>query len=121
MSKSKLSRNPLRQIWVIVSAVFFLGSIGISTWQLYAKSFSSPSSPIPSQESSLTAEAQGYETVLQREPDNQTALEGLANARIEMQDFSAAIEPLEKLVKLYPDRTDYQAKLVKVKEKVGNR
>jgi len=52
---------------------------------------------------------------LQREPQNQTALEGLANVRLQMNNQVGAIEPLEELVKLYPDRAHYQALLGQAK------
>ena len=68
-----------------------------------------------SPESALKEQIQGYEIVLKREPNNQTALEGLANARVEAKDFKGAIAPLEKLVKLYPDRQDYAKQLVEAK------
>jgi cytochrome c-type biogenesis protein CcmH/NrfG len=70
-----------------------------------------------SQESLLAAQERGYQTVLQREPQNQTALEGLANVRLQMNNKVGAIEPLEKLVKLNPDRADYKALLEQAKGK----
>jgi len=41
----------------------------------------------------------------------------LANVRLEMNNGKGAIEPLEKLVKLHPDRADYQALLAQAKGK----
>ena len=70
-----------------------------------------------SQESLLAAKERGYVGVLQREPQNVTALEGLANVRLEMDNRVGAIEPLEKLVRLHPDRADYKALLGQAKGK----
>lgn len=58
-------------------------------------------------QSDLQAQARGYELVLQREPDNETALKGLLQARLELIRFKQAemkdvIEPLEKLAKKQP-------------------
>ncbi len=62
----------------------------------------------------LQARAKGYELVLQREPDNQTALRGLLSARQQLAqlglgDIKDTIPPLEKLAKLNPD--DFAAQL----------
>jgi cytochrome c-type biogenesis protein CcmH/NrfG len=55
--------------------------------------------------------------VLKREPDNEVALEGLANTYIATDNFKEAIEPLEKLVKLNLGRSDYANLLKESKQK----
>jgi cytochrome c-type biogenesis protein CcmH/NrfG len=112
----------LKQIMALVSMVSFGGSAIFGIVNLFGSGLSSQhrqkQEPVAvSQESLLAAKERGYETVLQREPENQTALEGLANVRLEMNDKVGAIEPLEKLVKLHPDRVDYKQLLGKAKGK----
>ena len=72
------------------------------------------------QQSKLEEQARGYELVLQREPDNQTALRGLVEARIQLRDLKNAIPPLEKLVALNPNQTEYIVLLARVKEFSGD-
>jgi cytochrome c-type biogenesis protein CcmH/NrfG len=101
--------------------VSFGGSTIFGIVSLFASGLSSQHQQKPtaavSQESLLAAQERGYETVLQREPQNQTALEGLANVRLQMNNQVGAIEPLEKLVKLNPDRADYKELLGQAKGK----
>ncbi len=111
-----------KQIFALVSMVSFGGSAIFGIVSLFSSGLSSQhqqkSAPVAvSQESLLAAKERGYVTVLQREPENQTALEGLANVRLEMDDKVGAIEPLEKLVKLHGDRADYKVLLGQVKGK----
>ncbi|NJO18926.1 MAG: hypothetical protein HC838_01050 [Spirulinaceae cyanobacterium RM2_2_10] len=51
----------------------------------------------------LENQEQGYADVLEREPDNLTALEGLARTRIELGKLEAALDPLQKLSKQDPE------------------
>ncbi|MFM6008966.1 MAG: tetratricopeptide repeat protein, partial [Sphaerospermopsis kisseleviana] len=63
----------------------------------------------------------GYELVLQREPNNQVALEKLSVMKLQMGDNQGAIALMERLVKLHPDREDYKTVLADVKNRAeGN-
>ncbi|MGK7922399.1 MAG: tetratricopeptide repeat protein [Trichodesmium sp.] len=78
------------------------------------------------QEADMLAQARGYELVLQREPDNQTALQGLLQVRLELiQSGKGKIEevipPLEKLSELNPGNTNYNVLLAQAKAYTGDR
>jgi tetratricopeptide (TPR) repeat protein len=68
----------------------------------------------------LETEARGYEAVLQREPDNESALRGLLEVRIEQGNISALIPVLERLAAENPEQPDYAVLLGQVKEQVGD-
>ena len=82
----------------------------------------------PAEQASGTADAQaeledrarGYESVLEREPDNQTALQGLADTRSRLNDLEGVVEPLERLVELNPDIPEYQILLGQTKQTLGD-
>lgn len=80
-----------------------------------------PTTTPNSQQGDLEAQARGYELVVQREPDNETALRGLLETRLKLQDIPGAIAALEKLVALSPERTDYAVLLAQAKQQVGDR
>ena len=106
----------IKQIFAFVSMAGFAGSTIFGMVSLFSSGLSSQHQQkqapvVVSQESLLAAQERGYMGVLQREPQNQTALEGLANVRLEMGNHKGAVEPLEKLVKLNPDRADYKVLL----------
>ena len=66
----------------------------------------------------LEAEASGYEKVLEREPSNDTALNGLLKIRLQQKDLKNAIAPLEKLVKIHPEQTEYGTLLAQAKQQL---
>ncbi len=80
-----------------------------------------PTTTPNSQQGDLEAQARGYELVVQREPDNETALRGLLETRLKLQDIPGAIATLEKLVALNPQRTDYAVLLAQGKQQIGDR
>jgi len=116
-----LAKPRLQRTFILVSGLCFAGSMVMGLVPLYAGQNQQTGRPVasvdqPSERDLLRDQEKGFSLVLQREPENQTALEGLANARMQLKDYAGAIAPLEKLVALYPDRADYQALLTEAKQ-----
>jgi len=85
------------------------------------------SSPTPSsaqtpttadQTAKLQGTIDGYSAVLEREPDNQTALIGIIEAKIALQDLEGTVEPLERLASLNPGVAEYSIALAQTKQQL---
>ncbi|BAZ12306.1 TPR repeat-containing protein [Calothrix sp. NIES-4071] len=81
--------------------------------------------PAVDQKTKLQDEVRGYELVLQREPENQTALKALLQARLQLLalgqgEIKDVIQPLEKLASLNPDQTKYAVLLAQAKQQMGD-
>jgi cytochrome c-type biogenesis protein CcmH/NrfG len=117
------SPKPIQRILIIISGIAFAGSTVFGMAGLFTSALQEPKdnakTAAASRDSQLEAQERGYELVLQREPDNQVALQGLVQARLQMNDLQGAVDPLEKLVKLNPDRAEYKAQLAGIKQRVG--
>jgi cytochrome c-type biogenesis protein CcmH/NrfG len=81
---------------------------------------STPTIPVQKQDE-LEAQAKGYELVVQREPQNETALRGLLETRLRLGDIQGAITPLEQIVKLHPEQPDYSVLLAQAKQQTGDK
>ncbi|BAU67149.1 hypothetical protein STA3757_45590 [Stanieria sp. NIES-3757] len=116
-----MNRKTLQRVLVLLFGLAFIGS---TAFMLVGSLFSNDSQPsaststatASSEQEQLQAQIRGYEKVLAREPNNPTALQGLVQARLALQDLPGAIEPLEKLVKLYPQEPELKALLEAVKQ-----
>ena len=119
------AKKTLQRILIIASAISFFGSTGYTLAQMLNSGFKPPEETTEvASIQQLQEQARGYELVLQREPENSVALQGLVDARLQMNDWQGAIAPLEKLVQLQPQQAEYQALLAEVKvqvEKEGDR
>ena len=74
----------------------------------------------PDRQVELQGRANGYELVLEREPDNQAALEGLVEARIGLGDLAGAAEPLARLAELNPQEPRYSVLLAQAKQELND-
>jgi cytochrome c-type biogenesis protein CcmH/NrfG len=118
------SQKPIQRILVILSGLAFAGStvlgmVSLLTTDIQASKNTPKTAAASKDAQQLKQQAQGYELVLQREPENQVALQGLVQTRLDMNDLQGAVEPMEKLVKLNPDNPQYKALLAGIKERVG--
>lgn len=66
------------------------------------------------------SQADGFTAVLEREPDNQTALIGLIEAKIGLKDLEGAVEPLERLAALNPNEPQYAIALAQTKQQLND-
>ncbi len=102
---------------ITVSALPLVGSV--IEGQQFAKSPSNEIITLSQQElTKLAAEASGYEKVLEREPNNDTALNGLLDIRLQQKDIESAIAPLAKLAKIHPEQTEYSTLLAQAKQQL---
>ncbi|MCY7283566.1 MAG: tetratricopeptide repeat protein [Cyanobacteria bacterium CAN_BIN43] len=116
---------------IIVSGIAAIALIGVplaaslsGLSQSRPQATSSPSalaSPSADSQKQLEETARGYQAVLQREPNNQTALRGLVDVRIQQRDVKGAIAPLEKLAELNPTEADYGILLAQAKQQLQDR
>jgi predicted Zn-dependent protease len=106
-----MDKKSLTKVFVIGAGIAFLGSSVAGLSGLIASSLDKPAAsekPAQSQNAQLQAEEKGFMGVLQREPNNQTALRGLIDIRIQRGDVPGTKIALERLVKLNPDNNQYK-------------
>ncbi len=119
MSETK----PLQRIFLLFSMVAFVASTGYGLFGLFSSALQKPEESAKNEaelvDKQLQDKEKGYELVLQREPENQVALQGLVDTRLEMKDVKGAIPPLEKLVELNPENGENKSLLEKLKQQVG--
>jgi predicted Zn-dependent protease len=105
----KKNKDTLKRVLIISSGLVFLALMVVPTLGLLKNNNSnSAQSDQPGQQETIPPEklqemAKGYEKILEREPDNLTALQGLAQTRLQLKDYIGAREPLEKLYKQNPE------------------
>lgn len=132
-----MSQSGNRWLVKVVLVVALLAFVGVSMVPIIAaiddsrrsetSTASTKGSSLPDTDpkSKLEDEVRGYQSVLQREPENQTALKGLLQARLQLLalkqgNIKDVIEPLEKLAKLNPDQTKYAVLLAQAKQQIGD-
>ncbi|MDR9403115.1 MAG: tetratricopeptide repeat protein [Halothece sp. Uz-M2-17] len=123
------SDNKKNKTWIlVVIGIIVVAFVGVSVIpflnnqqspQQANNPSSAPAQAQPEQEN-LADKARGYEAVLEREPENESALQGLIEVRIQQGDIEGALPPLEKLADLNPDQQAYRILLAQAKQQVGD-
>jgi cytochrome c-type biogenesis protein CcmH/NrfG len=118
--------NLLQRILIIASGLVFLGLMVIPLLESFGKkpnpTAANPAAgQNPEEQKQLLALAQGYEQVLKREPNNLTALQGLAGANIKLRNFEGALPPLEKLNQLSPNTPQIMPYLAEIRVQTGDK
>lgn len=117
------AQKPIQRFFIILSGIAFAGTTLLGIASLFSDALQEPKdnakTAMTAKASQLQAQERGYEQVLQREPENQIALQGLVQARLQMNNLKGAVEPMEKLVKLNPNNAEYKALLTALKQRVG--
>ncbi|MGQ9837298.1 MAG: tetratricopeptide repeat protein [Cyanobacteriota bacterium] len=121
MPQSKPSESPIRKLFktlVLVIGPLILLSFSFGPLlQAFGPSSSAETSLVTEQ---LQAEADGYRAVLEREPDNRIALQGLINTQLQLNDLQGAIEPLTRLVELEPEDRSLRSFLAQIQRETGD-
>jgi thioredoxin-like negative regulator of GroEL len=115
-----MGNKTLQRILVAVFGLAFIGSTGaiVMAGLFSNKNATSPtaSNNTPSLEEQAEIQARGYEKVLEREPENMTALTGLVEIYLQTGNVDKAIPPLEKLVQFYPEQKEFEQILQVIKQ-----
>ncbi len=128
-----------KQRWFLILFLFvaIIGLAGVSFVPVFSELFSSQPQPtaVPTATATATATVdarqkelqdleKSYLIVLQREPDNPNVLSSLVETRLQMISLGIkqpadVIEPLTKLSKLSPERTEYRVLLGQSQQQAG--
>jgi hypothetical protein len=119
-----MDRKQLQRILIVIFGLAFVGSTAFAIIEsLFARNTATTNNPAATEEASVTeqlkAQAQGYAKVLEREPENMTALQGLLQISLQMGDLQGAIAPLKQLIKLYPENTELTDLLTKIETEIA--
>jgi cytochrome c-type biogenesis protein CcmH/NrfG len=111
------------KVFLIVAGIAFLTSslLGIGGLMGSSPSKTAQTKNDPqSQNAQLKLEENGFLAVLQREPNNQTALKGLIQIRMSTGDVTGTKTALEQLVKLNPTNQQYQEFLTALNKQIAD-
>jgi cytochrome c-type biogenesis protein CcmH/NrfG len=115
-------KSTLTKIVVIGSGIAFLGGSLLGIGGMISSSLDRPAAndnAAQSQNAQLQTEEKGFATVLQREPNNQTALKGLVSIRMRQGDVPGTKAALERLVKLNPSNQEYKELLAAIDKQIA--
>ena len=120
-----MNKKHLQRILIVVFGLAFVGSTGaVIIGSLLRRDPAVANNPVTETVSpleQLQAQAEGYEKVLAREPNNINALAALVQIRLQTGDLQKAIAPLDKLVAMYPEDQSLLALQTQIKQELENK
>ena len=130
MNKKKGSKKKTKTLVRVVTLIMGLGFAGstlaialssVFSQDDYATSQSQTSEDAPTVEEQVQMQISGYEKVLEREPENITALQGLAQIYLQTNNTEKAIPVLEKMVEYYPEQQEFAGILQIIKQQASQK
>ena len=121
-----MEKKKSTKIVVFISGIAFLGSSVAGIGGLIASSLNQPAAkenPAFTQSAQLAAQEKGFLGVLQREPNNPTALKGaieIWRIRIDQGDAKGVKTTIEGLVKSSPKNKIYKELLVAIDKQIAD-
>ncbi|WP_319421387.1 tetratricopeptide repeat protein [Pleurocapsa sp. FMAR1] len=126
MSKRKGDKNKtfMRVVTLVLGLGFAGSTLALTLASVFSQNNSTASNPQNTEDPALAEkqmqmQIEGYKKVLEREPKNVTALQGLAQIYMQT-DPKKAIPTLEKLAKYYPEQKEYAGILQIIKQQEGS-
>jgi cytochrome c-type biogenesis protein CcmH/NrfG len=111
------------KVFIIGAGIAFLVPSLLSLGGIGGRSDRSNENAAQSQNAQLQAQEKGFLTVLQREPNNQTALRGIGEIitmRMQQGDIPGTKALLEELVKVNPTKKEYKELLAAIDKQVAD-
>ena len=123
MPKETPKKDYFKKVLILISGLGFLFSGGGLLFKLLSNPIpaSQPAAQTQSVTDQLKIQEQGYLLVLKREPDNVSALQGLVQTRLELDNLEGTIAPLEKLTTIYPEDNSIKMLLDTVRQELANK
>ncbi|MGL5076412.1 MAG: tetratricopeptide repeat protein [Waterburya sp.] len=121
--KDNNSKTWLRVVTLVLGLGFAASTAAIGLSGMFSQnnatsnvSESNNTANSPDTEAQIQTQIKGYEKVLEREPKNQTALQGLAQIYLQTGKIEKAIPVIEKLAAYYPEQPEYAGVLQVIKQ-----
>ena len=119
--KETKGKTLVRAVTIVIGLAFAIPMMAGALASVFNQRHSNGNYPeaegdYPTAEEQLQLQAEGYEKVLAREPNNSTALQGLAQIYLQTGNTEKAIPVLEKIVEYYPEQKEVAAILQVIKQ-----
>lgn len=117
MKKKSSGKGIFKKVIVILSGISFFWFSASTVIGMLTNPQPAPSAvENPPVNNELVQEIEGYQLVLEKEPDNRFAREKIVEIHLQNKDLKSALPHMEKLVALQPENQQYQEILSIIKQ-----